>query len=318
MARKLLFISLASAAAWAAMANTTLAQTSKPAAIVNGEAITMAEVQAALRVRPPNSSAQLNDQQRRELEREAVELLIDEAIMRQFLRHHCPPVDPKDVAKRFDELQTGLKAQNRTLADYCRETGQSPDQLRLNIVDMLQWNTYVRGRLSDAEVLRYFNENRDFFDKVMVQASHIVLRLSPTASEPERQAARAKLEAIRQDILSGKIDFAEAAKKYSQCPTAPHGGDIGYFPRKFAVDDSFARVAFSLQKGEVSGIVQSEYGLHLIKCTDRKAGTPAAFDRIKDDVREIAADEMQQNLLKEQRKLAQVTIYLGAEQNKMR
>jgi parvulin-like peptidyl-prolyl isomerase len=174
----------------------------------------------------------------------------------------------------------------------------------------------VKAQISDAEVARYFAENKEFFDKVMVQASHIVIRLSSNAPQSERQAARVKLQALRQEIVAGKIDFAEAAKKYSQCPTAPRGGDLGYFPRKFAVEESFARAAFGLQKGEVSDIVESEYGLHLIKCTDRKPGAPANFDKIKDDVREIAAEEMQQNLLREQRKLAKVTVYLGQDQPK--
>src|SRR5205807_109095 len=107
------------------------------------------------------------------------------------------------------------------------------------------------------------------------RASHILVRLSPTASEAEQKDMRARLAALRQDIVAGKIDFAEAAKKYSQDTLAANGGDMGYFPRKMVVDELYARTAYSLKVGEVSPLVQTEFGLYLIKMTDRKPGTPS-------------------------------------------
>src|SRR5208282_1074658 len=132
-----------------------------------------------------------------------------------------------------------------------RDTAQTDAQLRSNILTMIQWGAYVKDRVTEADLKKYYDEYKDYFDRVGVRASHIVLRVPPTAPEQERADARAKLLALRQDIVSGKLDFAEAAKKYSQCSSAPAGGDIGYFPRKLAVEEAFGKAAFALKVGEV-------------------------------------------------------------------
>src|SRR5262249_30870083 len=144
------------------------------------------------------------------------------------------------------ELEASLKKENKTLQDFFKETGQSEAQLRISIVNMLQWAVFVKQHLTDEDVKKYYDESKDFFDRIAVRASHIVVRVPPTASDTEREAARGKLMALRQEIEAGKIDFAEAAKKHSQCTSAPNGGDIGYFPRKLAVEEPFAKAAFAL------------------------------------------------------------------------
>src|SRR5207237_10493545 len=151
-------------------------------------------------------------------------------------------------------------------------------------------------------------QNRDFFDRVAVRASHIVLRVSAGASEGEREQARSQLRALRQEIVSNKMDFAEAAKKYSQCTSAPNGGVIGYFPRKLAVEERVGKAAFGLKVGEVSDVVETDYGLHLIKATDRKPGQASDYNKIKDEVRELCVEEMRLAVLAQQRKAAHIEI----------
>src|SRR5207245_2012426 len=102
-----------------------------------------------------------------------------------------------------------------------------------------------------------------------------------------------------------------AARKFSQCTSAPNGGDVGYFSRKGVVAEEFARAAFTLKVGEVSDVVVSDYGMHLIKLTERKPGQPSSFEKVKDDVRMMAAEELRQALLAQQRKSARVQILMG-------
>ena len=134
-------------------------------------------------------------------------------LMQQFLRKNAPRVEPGDVNKHIAELEATQKKQGKTLADFLKETGQSEVQLRINILNMLQWNSYVKGHLTDDDIKKYYDEGREFFDRVEVRASHIVIRVPATASEAEKLAARTKLQAIRQQILSGTLDFADAAMK---------------------------------------------------------------------------------------------------------
>src|SRR5262249_34271162 len=149
----------------------------------------------------------------------------------------------------------------------------------------------------DAVLKRYYEENRDYYDQVTVQASHILFRQSPTTSEGDRTQARQRLLELRQKIVAGQIDFAEAAKKYSQCQSASAGGDIGFFPRKWAVDERIAKAAFALQVGQVSDVIQTDYGLHLLKVTARKPGKPSTFEALKEEVRANYAMEMWHDLL---------------------
>jgi parvulin-like peptidyl-prolyl isomerase len=129
-------------------------------------------------------------------------------------------------------------------------------------------------------------------------------------SDGDRQAAAAKLKALREQIIAGKLDFQEAVKKYSDCPSAATGGDIGYFPRKWAVAEPFAKTAFGMKVGDLSDVVHTEYGVHLIKVTDRKNGVPSAFEKIKDEVREHYVMEMRQGLIEQQRRAAKIEVNL--------
>jgi peptidyl-prolyl cis-trans isomerase C len=281
----------------------------KPAAVVNGETITLAEIDAIV-YRGGPSAVQLTPGKVHELRVEAVNMLIDQALLTQFLRQNGPRVDAAEVNKLMGDLADAQKKQGKTLQHYLRENNQTEAQLRAECMASLQWRDYFKARIGEADLRRCYEENRDLFDGVQVRASHIVLLVPPDAPEADRQPAREKLLALRQEIVSGKLDFAEAAKKHSQCISAPAGGDLGYFLRKGQFDEAFARAAFALPVGQVSDVVQTDAGLHLIKVTDRKPGQPSDFNKIKDDVSRFAQGELQESILAQMRKKAHVQISL--------
>ncbi len=310
--------SLASAALLAAWATSANAQapasppaTDKPAAVVNGEAVREADIKPVIdaviadryKLHPPT------DQDRREIRSEVLSMLIDDLLMRQFLAKSGVQVDPAEINKQLAEMEADLKKRTppRTLQDFYRESGQTEAEVRATLTNMLRWVGYVKTRITEAEVHKYYDANKEFFDRVQVRASHIMLRLPPNAGDGERQAAMDKLLAWRADIVAGKLDFAEAAKKYSQCTSAPAGGDLGFFHRK-ALAEPLAQAAFALPVGGLSNVVQTEIGLHLVKVTDRRAGEPTTFDKIKDEVRDYYVDEVRQQLLAEQRKTAKIDV----------
>lgn len=281
----------------------------KPAAVVNGEPIPMADVDNILKLQGP-SATPMSEVQKKQMRQEVLSMMIDDVLMQQFLRKHGPKVDPAEINKRLAELESSLKTQGKTLVEFCKETSQTEAQVRGNLLNMLQWAGYVKDRVTDPVVKKYYEDNKEFFDQVTVRASHIVLRLPAGANESERQAARARLLALRQELVAGKLDFAEAARKHSQCPSAPNGGDIGPFARKFVVEEPFAQAAFALKVGEVSDIVRTDYGLHVIKVTDRTAGQPSVFEKVKESAREFCVEELRQRVLEEQRRAARVEVHL--------
>ena len=277
---------------------------------VNGEAIFQAQLDhdLALLVKERFKFGAPTGPQRRELRMEILHVLVDDALMRQFLDRNGIQVAPAEVEKELANLEAGLRKQTpaRTWQEFCKESGQTEAQMRASVANMLRWAHYVKARVTEADVKRYYDENKEFFDQIMIRASHILIRVGPGASEGERQAARQKLTALRADILAGKIDFAEAAKKYSQCSSAPNGGDLGFFARKWMLHEAIAKAAFALPIGGVSDPVQSDVGMHILKVTERKKGEPSDYAKLKDEVRLYLVEEMRQQLLVKERMTAKI------------
>lgn len=281
----------------------------KPVAMVNGEPIPRSELEAVMKIRPQAVVA-LTASQQRQFEEQTVQLLVDETIFRQFLAKNAPPVEPAEIEKQVNALIASLKTKNKSLVDYCKESHQTERQIRSGIDMTLRWNAYAAKKATDAELRKYYDENKDFFDKVTVKCSHIVFRVPIEAPAAERAEAEKRLKDIQQQVASGQMTFADAAKKFSQCPSGPKGGNLGYIHRKWMVEEPFAKAAFALQPNQMSNVVATDYGLHLILVTDRKPPEKSDFNKVKDEVRECYLEELRLDLLTNLRKTAKVEINL--------
>jgi parvulin-like peptidyl-prolyl isomerase len=282
------------------------------AARVNGEAIPLTDVKAVLDVRP--SPVPLAPEQERAVRKAALDMLVDDTLIRQFLRQKVAAPSPGDVEKVVDELKDALKKQGKTLDFFLREEKQTDQQLRADIITDLQWKSFLGARYSDNETKAYYEANRPFFEKVQVKASHILVKSPATMTQAEKDNLKARLENLRTLILSSQpqLTFEDAAKKYSDCPSKDRGGDLGYFTYKFMVVEPFARAAFATAKGQISNVVTTELGMHIIKVTDRTAPEPADFNIMKDIVRKTMAQESDlfRDILTQQRKTAKVEILM--------
>jgi peptidyl-prolyl cis-trans isomerase C len=278
-------------------------------AIVNGEPIPWSELDAALKMRAP-ITAPKNAQEQKLLRDATVAALIDDLLVKQFLRTNCRPIETAEIDKQLKTLEASLASQKRSLTDYCRESRQTIEQVRANLAQMQQWTTYAATKTTEADVKNYYLSNKPFFDRAMVRASHVVIRLAKDAPATERTAAQSRLTALRDEISAGRISFSDAARKFSQCPTGANGGDLGYIHRKWMVDESFAKAAFALDTNTVSDVVTTDLGYHLILVTDKRPGTPSFFEdpRIKEAARECYMEEMRQKLIADLRAKAKIEI----------
>jgi parvulin-like peptidyl-prolyl isomerase len=304
---------LAALAGVAAAAGTAGAQTDPKTVVAtaNGHSVTLGEVDAVISARP--QPANTSEAEMKQLRYEAACVLVDGLLWEQYLQKNGPKIDKAEVNKRFAELEGAVKKAGKSMADYYKDTDQTEATVRAGIVSILQWDAIARAKINEAQLKRYYEENRDYFDRVTVHARHIVFRVPASAPDSERQEAREKLLAIRAHLVAGTLDFAEAAKRYSQDTTAEQGGDLGTFPRKFVMPESIARVAFALPVNAVSDVVQSEYGLHLITVVERKgpeAGRAAGFESVKDEVRERCADELRLAVMQQLRQAAKIQFNL--------
>jgi parvulin-like peptidyl-prolyl isomerase len=133
--------------------------------------------------------------------------------------------------------------------------------------------------ITDEELLDYFNKNKDsFFEPEKVHALHILV-------ETEEEANN-----ILNKLKEGIIDFAELAKEKSIDPSAKNGGDLGFFARGQMVKE-FEDAAFSLKPGEISGIVKTEFGYHIIKCIEKKEAYNPTFEEAKENINNVLKNQ---------------------------
>lgn len=157
-----------------------------------------------------------------------------------------------------------------------------PERARLayTVVQARQFQASAPG---DAELKRYYEQNLEQFrTERSVRARHILFRLAEDAPADEEKKIRDRAQFVL-DKARGGTDFAALAREFSQDPSGPAGGDLGWFSAGQMVAE-FEQAAFALAKGQVSDLVRTQFGLHVIKVEEtREAGTPA-FEQVREEV----------------------------------
>jgi len=171
--------------------------------------------------------------------------------------------------------------------------GYSFEQLKSQIQTVLGQQKLMAKEFPDEtnfaeeDAKAYYEQNKAKYDiPEQTRASHILITtdLTDPNSDPNqvKAVARAKAEDVLKQVNEG-ADFAALAKTHSEGPTAPRGGDLNFFPRGQMVPP-FDKAAFELEVGKVSGIVETQYGFHIIKVTDRKEASTTSFEEEKDNI----------------------------------
>jgi peptidyl-prolyl cis-trans isomerase D len=140
---------------------------------------------------------------------------------------------------------------------------------------------------SDADLKKYYDDNiAHYKSQEEVRASHILITVSKDASAADRAAAKQKAEQILADVKAHPDQFAQLAQKDSQDPgSAAKGGDLGYFgPGMIAGGQAFDDAVFKLKKDEISDVIQSDFGYHIVKVTDIKPSVTKPFDDVKGQI----------------------------------
>ena len=148
-------------------------------------------------------------------------------------------------------------------------------------------------KISDEEMKKYYEEHKADYYKDEVKASHILISTvddnGKELSEAKKKEAKKKAEEVLKKAKSGE-EFSELAKEYSDdSGSAANGGDLGYFTKGQMVQP-FEEAAFSLKSGEISGLVESEYGYHIIKVYD-KIDKQLTFDEVKDEIKKTLTED---------------------------
>jgi peptidyl-prolyl cis-trans isomerase D len=171
------------------------------------------------------------------------------------------------VAFTPDDFRTSGPVADEALNHFFeanKPTYLTEPQVKLRYITVLNEQGAANIQVSDQEIEQYYKLNPDKFSTPELrQARHILIRSDAKESAELQAAKRKKLEALLALAKAGK-DFSQLAREYSEDASGKNGGDLGFFSKGQMVQP-FAEAAFSLKEGEVSPIVQTEFGLHLIK-----------------------------------------------------
>jgi peptidyl-prolyl cis-trans isomerase C len=270
-------------------------------ATVYGEPITRSEFEREL----PQFAVPAGAEQR--AYKGILDMMIGTRLLARFLTEQRIPIDPKDVDAMVARSEQEYRQNNTSLADDLARNNRTQEWFRERVARTLQWKAFIDAHATDAELQKYMNDNKDAFSGTQVSASHILIRADANATPDQKAQAKAKIEAIKKEIDSKAISFADAANKYSEDPAnkqAPSGGDLGPFPRKDRFIESFSAAAFAMKPGEISNPVETEYGYHLIHVTNRTEGPALEYAKIKDRLYELYAADLQDKVVAAERKKA--------------
>lgn len=145
--------------------------------------------------------------------------------------------------------------------------------------------------VTDTMAMAFYESNRQQFWSVdSVHARHIIIRASQSDTPLDVDNKKQTLTELRSEVMGGG-DFAQLAAKYSEGPSAEAGGDLGYFARRDMVQ-SFSEAAFSLEPGQVSDVVVTPYGYHIIQLIDKKPRRQLEYEEIEAQLKNGIAQQM--------------------------
>ena len=184
------------------------------------------------------------------------------------------------------QFQQALTAQNTTLEAVRNDTRDEMSAAKLVDSEIVS-----KIAVKPEAVTDFYNKNQDKFQQgARVRASHILIGIPQNADAATKQQAKSKAEALLKDLKAGK-DFAEAAKANSQDPgSAPNGGDLGYFEQGQMVPP-FEQAAFALKAGEMSDVVETQFGYHIIKVADKQTSRVVPLDEAKKQIEEYLTQQ---------------------------
>jgi peptidyl-prolyl cis-trans isomerase C len=262
------------------------------AVTVNGIVITEGEVDARLKPSLSKIAGRMDpnmvEQYKKRLHNQALEGMILERLLDAQVKKAGIIVTDEDVNNRIGEVTSQQGMTIDGLKSMLEAQGQSFDDFKQQMKKGLSFEKLVDKQagpveINDTEAREYYEENEeDFNTPEQVRASHILIKVAPTATVEEKAAAKEKIESLLKKVKEGG-DFATLAKENSDCPSKAKGGDLGFFERGSMVKE-FEDTAFAMQPGQVSDVVETQFGYHIIKVTDRKAAGVTTFEKAKPEI----------------------------------
>jgi peptidyl-prolyl cis-trans isomerase C len=292
--------------------------------VVDDEPIPEMAIHRAMKRIPPARQAEARS--------EILNFLIDNTLIDHYLAKIPVVVDQKEIDAKMAVIKEEIKKEGSTFDKVMQDLLLTEKDLREKIVAELRWDKFAEAQATEKALHELFDQHRDMFDGTLVSARHILLSPSPDDSKSSQQA-KIKLASfkkqIEDDVARGlaqlpatsdnlarekarakltEDSFAAIAGKESACPSKADGGNLRYFPRAGVMVESFAQTAFALKPYQMSDVIQTPFGYHLILVTDRKPGKDVKFEDVNEEVKEVFNERLRDLMASRLRPRAKITI----------
>lgn len=275
------------------MPGVTLAQDAAASRIatVNGKDILRSDLDRELKLiqlKLAHQGRTLTESHLRRYTGEIRETLINRTLLQARADAEGIRASGSQVKRALDIFQSGFADEaeyRQALAEMGFSEAMLTEQIKngLAIKSLIDRVVIQRIHISDQKARSYYNEHPDLFRRpAQVRASHILIKVSSGADAAQKAASLGVIQGLKARIDAGE-DFATLAMDYSNCPSKANGGDLGFFDRE-QMAPAFTDAAFALDTGRVSDVVETRFGYHLIKVTDRKAPQTMGFAEVKAEI----------------------------------
>jgi peptidyl-prolyl cis-trans isomerase C len=230
--------------------------------------------------------------------RGALDQLVIYTLLSQESKARQIKIDESEIDQKVQQLRSQFPTQ-QAFDEALKERGLTLDALKhdarvdLSVTKLMDAEMGGDATATDAEAKEFYAKNPDKFQQPeTIRASHILVRVDEKADAAARKKARAEIDSVLKQAKSG-ADFAKLAQEHSQDGSAAQGGDLNYFPRGQMVPE-FDKVAFELKPGQISGVVQTQFGYHIIKVTDRKPARTVPYEEASAQIKQFLTEQKKQ------------------------
>jgi peptidyl-prolyl cis-trans isomerase C len=253
---------------------------------VNGEAVNKAEFDRALSALEARNGGPVPAEQRDRILRQVLDQIVEYKLLIQESRSRKIAAPDTEVDERMKQIQAQFPTED-AFKQMLTSRKTTIDQVRSDIRQDITVQKLIADAIADKvavkpeQVTDFYAKNPDQFKQPeRVRASHILIMVAKDSDAAAKTAARTKAADILKDVKAGK-DFAALAKQHSQDPgSAPNGGDLGFFQQGQMVGP-FNDVAFKLAPGQVSDLVETEFGFHIIKVAEKQGPRSVPLDEVR-------------------------------------
>lgn len=289
---------------------------------VDGSKLTKGQVEAEVKRIMSLTKKQMPDSRLDQARENARKQVINDFIAKTLLTNEMKRLNISASDAEVQEAQEHVKndlPKGMTIEDLMKKNKITKEQMnedlrfRIKISKLVMMQMPGKLKPTDKEINDFYQKNRDKFKMPeSVHVRHILVAKAPGDDDKAKAEKKAKAEDLRKQLLAG-ANFAEIAKKNSDCPSKETGGDLGSFTRGEMVKQ-FEDAAFSQEVNAIGPVVETEYGFHVIQVLERHGTKALALDdRMKGNISAFLEQQKQQEafnaILKKLRDKAKITAY---------